>query len=520
MPARAVHGMIPPTLSKIMHDTEHASELQDGIRTETDAWVASTRRQKKRTFLELTDGTLGGSATLQAIIMGNAPGVNPGVALRMSGLMRPGRGKRQDQKVELHIDDFHVLASTDLATYPLAQFMHRTDGEDTIHEQAAEIVRRESHLKPRTVLYGALSRIRTQLELAMEIWFTRQDFTKVYPPIITSSDCEGGGEIFRIVADSDVPSDKAVTSQELSAFWSGSGAYLSVSTQLHLEAYALGLSRVYALCPSFRAEGSATNRHLAEFWMCEAEMAWTDRGPYGLDIVMDSLESMLKFMVQTCIAVQEHDRQSGRNQRDWSLLYQGQDPYQAIAQKVGLDRSWPRITYTEAIQKIRSHSELYPDAFQVVPVWGDSLRSEHERWLATEAEMPVFVTDYPTIQKPFYMRENQERVELNESLKPNSNGEEGVTVACFDLLVPQMGELAGGSLREERKSMLHRRMQSLGMDPSSGSLQWYTDDLRRYGGAPHGGYGLGMERFLSWITGMDNVRDIVGFPRVKGHLRY
>ncbi|WFD41659.1 asparagine--tRNA ligase [Malassezia psittaci] len=458
IPARAVHGTVLPSLSKIVHDAEHASDLQDGVRTETNAWVASTRRQKKRTFLELTDGTLGGSATLQAIITGNAPGVNPGVALRLAGLMRPGRGKRQDQKVELHIEEFDVLASTDLATYPLAQFMHRTDGGDAVHEQTAEIVRRESHLKPRTALYGALSRIRAQLELAMETWFLRQDFTKVYPPIITSSDCEGGGEIFRIVADSDVPSDKAVTSRELSAFWSGSGAYLSVSTQLHLEAYALGLSRVYALCPSFRAEGSATNRHLAEFWMCEAEMAWTDGGPRGLDIVMDSLESMLKFMVQTCIAVQERDRQSNRNQRDWSLLYHGQDPSQAIAQKAGLNCPWPRITYTEAIQKVRNHCELYPDAFEVVPVWGDSLRSEHERWLATEAEMPIFVTDYPTDQKPFYMRENQERIELNETLKPNSYGQKGVTVACFDLLVPQMGELAGGSLREERRSMLHSRM--------------------------------------------------------------
>ena len=517
---RAMHHTLRPTLSKLVHDAEAAADASLDRPVEADAWVASMRRQKTRTFLELTDGTLGGGATLQAMITGDAPGITPGAALHLAGRMRAGRGKKQSQQVEMHVDDVQVLADSELATYPLAHLMHRADDRDAIHEQAADIVRRESHWKARTAHYGALSRTRARMERAMDAWFAREDFTKMYPPIITASDCEGGGEIFRVVADADVDAARPTPPENLTAFWSGQGAYLSVSTQLHLEAFALGLSRVYALCPTFRAEGSATNRHLAEFWMCEAELCWLPRGPEGLEAVMACLEDMLKEMVGAALGLESSDRHGARAQQDLQLLLRADDPAQVLRTQAGLAQRWPRISYTEAIARIRAHADAHPGAFTETPVWGDSLRSEHERWLATEARAPVFVTDYPTSEKPFYMRENDERVRLTDALAPGRAGEEAVTVACFDLLVPQMGELAGGSLREERESVLHERMRAQGMDPDAGPLQWYHQDLRRYGGAPHGGYGLGMERLLSWVTHMDNVRDIVGFPRVKGRLRY
>lgn len=517
---RFVHRAMAPTLSKIVHEAEAAADASLDRPVEANAWVASMRRQKTRTFLELTDGTMGGGATLQAMLTGESSGIAPGVALRLTGHMRPGRGKKQSQQVELHVNEYQVLADSELATYPLAHLMNLSDRGDAVHEQAADIVRRESHFKARTAHYGALSRTRARMERAMDAWFAREDFTKMYPPIITSSDCEGGGEIFRVVADSDIDAAKPTQPEDLTAFWSGQGAYLSVSTQLHLEAFALGLSRVYALCPTFRAEGSATNRHLAEFWMCEAEFCWVPHGAAGLEMVMACVEAMVKEMVKAAVGLDAQDRHSARAVQDMHLLLGTDHPADTLLAQAGLDRTWPRITYTEAVARVRAHAQAHPDAFSEVPTWGDSLRSEHERWLAAEAGTPVFVTDYPSMQKPFYMRENEEPVRLTEEVAPGRAGEEQVTVACFDLLVPQMGELAGGSLREEREAVLHARMQSHGMNTESGPLQWYKEDLRRYGGAPHGGYGLGMERLLSWVTHMDNVRDIVGFPRVKGKLRY
>lgn len=518
--ARALHALAP-SLSKLVHDAEASAKKDAALDqpVKADAWVATMRRQKTRTFLELTDGTMGGGATLQAMLTGDAPGIAPGIAVHLQGRMKAGRGKKQSQQVEMHVDAYDILAESELATYPLAHLMHRAESGDAVHAQAADIVRRESHFKARTAHYGALSRTRARMERAMDAWFAKEDFTKMYPPILTSSDCEGGGEIFRVVSDTDVNPSKATTPESLTAFWSGSGAYLSVSAQLHLEAYALGLSRVYCLCPAFRAEGSATNRHLAEFWMMEAELCWVPRGPQGLEMVMQGLEETTKAMVRAAIGLDGSDRQAERAKHDMDLLL-NDDSAAVLHKQAGLDTHWPRITYTDAVAKLRAHAAQEPGAFEEEAVWGHSLRSEHERWLAAEAGTPLFVTDYPTGLKPFYMRKNETPVRLTDALAPGCDGKEAVTVACFDLLVPQIGELAGGSLREEREDMLRARIQEHGMDPDASSFAWYTKDLRRYGGAPHGGYGLGMERLLSWVTHIDNVRDIVGFPRVKGPLRY
>lgn len=488
----SVAAAMPPTLAALRSEAERALDSGDapGRPVTAHGWVVSARRQKTRTFLEINDGTLGGDATLQVVLQGDVRDVTPGQAVCLRGAMQPGRGQKRSQRVELQADHMDVLADSDLATYPLASAMqrHAQSNDSTI----AEIVRRESHFKARTPRFAAMARTRARMELAMATWFAENDFCKVAPPIITSSDCEGGGEIFRVVADADVRHREG-----LSAFWSGHDAYLTVSTQLHLEAFALGLSRVWSLCPVFRAEGSATNRHLAEFWMCEAEFCWLPEGPAGLHRVLDCTEHLVRRALQAAW--------EGERARD-DMLFLG-----AEEQAAWLTRPWPRLTYTEAVRLLRSRHAA-------PPVWGDSLRSEHERWLADHFASPVFVTDYPSGSKPFYMRENSATTTLTSDLHPTRAGSEEKTVACFDLLVQGVGELVGGSVREERLDVLQARLAEAGLHTSR--LHWYTHDLRRYGGAPHGGFGLGMERLLSWATHTEHVRDLVGFPRVKGPLRY
>lgn len=491
--ALSAPAAMPSTLAALRREAERV--LDEGREltqppVTAHGWVVSARRQKTRTFLELNDGTLGGDATLQVVLHGDVRDVAPGQAVCLHGAMKRGRGQRRSQRVELHADRVDVLADSDLATYPLANVMQR---HAQPHDSAiVDIVRRESHLKARTPRFAAIARTRARMELAIAAWFAENDFCKVVPPIITASDCEGGGEIFRVVADADVRQRDG-----LAAFWSGHDAYLTVSAQLHLEAFALGLSRVWSLCPVFRAEGSATNRHLAEFWMCEAELCWLPPDAAGLHRVLDCAEHVIKRTL--------HAAWDGERAHD-DMTFLGAEPHAAW-----LSELWPRIPYTEAVRLLRAHHAA-------PPVWGDSLRSEHERWLADHFASPVFVTDYPSGSKPFYMRENRAKTTLTPDLDPGRAGAEEATVACFDLLVPGVGELVGGSVREERLDVLQARMAQAGLQASG--LQWYTDDLRRYGGAPHGGFGLGMERLLSWATHTEHVRDLVGFPRVKGPLRY
>ncbi|WFD30066.1 asparagine--tRNA ligase [Malassezia sp. CBS 17886] len=536
---RWVHAArpLPPTLAATMHDAEarlaagaagapsgtahgaagapHAAAPGADATTAVSAWISSLRRQKQRTFVELTDGTLGGDTTLQAVFHTDARDLAPGTAVRVRGAMVPGRAKKAGQRVELQVDSYDVLATSDAATYPLANVMQRGGSP---REAAADVVRHKPHWKPRTAHYAAIARTRSRVEHAMGAWFAGDDFVKVHPPVVTSSDCEGGGEIFRVVADTDVAAAPAPLQRaHLTQFWNGHDAYLSVSTQLHLEAYALGLSRVWTFCPVFRAEGSSTNRHLAEFWMCEAELCWTPPGADGLAMLMDCVEGVLRAAAASASGIAAGgepaaERHAQRAHDDMRLLLRDD------ADRTSFSRAWPRITYTDAVRALRAHHRTHP--FEHEPVWGTSLRSEHERWLAADAGVPVFVTDYPSAGKPFYMRQNSERVPVTADLRPGAVGASETTVSCFDLLVPGVGELVGGSMREEREDTLAQRMTSLGLSGSTPSMAWYTEDLRRYGGAPHGGFGIGMERLLSWLTRTENVRDIVGFPRVKGTLRY
>ena len=307
-----------------------------------------------------------------------------------------------------------------------------------------------------------------------------QDFCYAHTPIVTSNDSEGGGETFTVKPSAPPdPSDKSP--QE----FFGRPAYLTVSSQLHLEALAASMSRVYTISPCFRAERSQTSRHLAEFWMLEAEWAF-----------INSVEDVTRVVEGAVRAVLREPTP------DLQLLQSDMDPSRLASLKTASysDTPWPRMTYTQAISELQNASSSGRATFEVAPQWGDSLRSEHEQWLAESlVNGPVFVTDYPASLKPFYMR-------LNPDLK---------TVACFDLLVRHVGELAGGSLREERLEHLQAALKNVGLDEED--YRWYVE-LRKFGGAPHGGFGMGFERLIRWMSGIENIRECIAMPRWEGRM--
>ncbi|UZJ52868.1 hypothetical protein CBS101457_002188 [Exobasidium rhododendri] len=483
-------------------------------------FARSIRSHRKLTFIDLTDGSLSGNSTLQAVIKGHAKTdwdnhLSSGVGLELTGRFQESKGA--DQAVEFAVEELKVTGKSEASKYPLA-------GPSNLTPSAANILHRKyAHLRPREARHASVLRTRSAMEKGLTDYFWDNEFTRVVAPIITSSDCEGGGEVFSVEAadergltdaseldlnmsqepslsgsTSDQPSTRSSsdnmmeeqgTSQAAAdrhSFWSDSTAYLTVSSQLHLEALALGLGRVYTVGPSFRAESSATNRHLAEFWMCEAEMLTSSDGEVALEQVMSVVEGLIKRITSVSMS-------RGEVGFLWEQDGAGLERLKQIASK---DVLWPRLTYSEAVDALQKARDSFTVA---VPEWGASLASEHERWLARDG--PIFITHYPASIKPFYMRED----------------EDPRTVACFDLLVPRIGELVGGSLREERREVLNSRMADL---PPGPNLAWYVDDLRKYGCNPHGGFGLGMERMLSFITNTENLRDCLTFPRVKGQLRF
>ena len=327
-------------------------------------------------------------------------------------------------------------------------------------------------------------------------------FVHVNTPIITSNDCEGAGETFRIVpstSDSSPSSPSCTatsTAEAKPSEYFNHPAYLTVSSQLHLEAIASALSRVYTLSPCFRAERSQTSRHLAEFWMLEAEWAFIS----SVSEVCSLVENVIRQVLRTHAASPDMDALWKHRSEESSTAQSSRAQIQSYADAPA---PWTRMTYTEAISVLsRHHGQT--SAFVFPPEWGSSLQSEHERWLADKhVGGPVFVTDYPASLKPFYMR-------MNDGCEPGRQ-----TVACFDLLMPGLGELVGGSLREERVELLEAALERHGLDKAD--YEWYLD-LRRYGGAPHGGFGMGFERLISWMSGIESVRECVAMPRWAGRM--
>lgn len=379
--------------------------------------------------------------------------------------------------------------------------------------QTPEYLRTLPHLRPRLPFNALLLRLRSLVTAQVTHYFAQQDFVQCHPPIITSSDCEGAGEVFTVAPGASSKPDQKSSNQgkEHEDPFFGSPKYLTVSSQLHLEALVQSVNKVWTLSPTFRAEKSDTARHLSEFYMLEAEVAFVD----DMKDVMDVLENMLR-----ALATELQSSQVGRELLEARARDLNDDgtsvSHSTLAQRwQGLiDGPWSRITYDDAIQHLKDAVSEGKAQFDFAPGHEDGLQTEHERFLAESVGRgsPIFVTDYPRNIKPFYMAPSNGQKQLD--------GQAGSTVACFDLLVPEICELAGGSMREHRLSELLRAMEEHGMqqpaDPESeasdGSLQWYLD-LRRYGSVPHGGFGLGFDRLLCYLSGVSNIRDVVSFPR-------
>jgi asparaginyl-tRNA synthetase len=434
-------------------------------------WVRSKRESKAFAFLVLNDGS--SQDNLQVIVDAGTqpfdllPQCQTGAAVKVTGSLRPSQGK--GQALEMLATTMEVLGQADPETYPLQKKGH-----------TLEFLREIAHLRPRSNTFGAVFRVRNALAQAVHEFFQSRGYLWVHTPIITASDCEGAGEMFGVTTlDLANPPKTPKGEIDWSKDFFGKRAHLTVSGQLEGEFLALSLGDVYTFGPTFRAENSNTTRHLAEFWMIEPEMAFAD-----LEDDMQLAEDFLKHM---CAAVVR------RCPKELEFL---EKQYKTITvQEIATlaEAKFARITYTDAVQELkRVPSSVH---FEYPVDWGLDLQSEHERYLTdTVFKGPVIVTNYPKQIKAFYMRAN----------------DDGKTVAAMDVLAPRIGEIIGGSQREDRLPLLEERIRSVGIDPNE--LTWYLD-LRRFGSAPHAGFGLGFERLVQYLTGMGNIRDVIPCPR-------
>lgn len=430
-------------------------------------WVRTVRDQKSFAFIEVNDGSTLGN--LQIIADANIPDysetiskLTTGASVVISGTLVESPGK--NQVLELKAKEIRVLGLCDPVKYPLQKKRH-----------TFEFLRTIAHLRPRTNTQGAVLRIRNALAFATHLFFQQQGFLYIQTPIITGSDCEGGGEMFRVTT---------LEKPDPAKDFFGKSAYLTVSGQLEGEIAACALSDVYTFGPTFRAENSNTTRHLAEFWMIEPEMAFAD-----LKDNMQCAESYLKFCIHYILEFCKEDLEFFDKFIENGLL--------ARLQNVA-HSPFAHIPYTEAISILKKA----PKNFEFPVEWGIDLQSEHERYLAEEhCKKPVILTDYPAEIKAFYMRSN----------------EDGKTVAAMDILVPKIGELIGGSQREERLDVLEKKIAESGLKRED---YWWYLELREYGSVPHAGFGLGFERLVLFATGMENIRDVIPFPRYPGHAEF
>lgn len=426
-------------------------------------WVKTSRSGKKVAFAELNDGT--SVANLQVVLDrdvfsdGALSELLAGACVCVSGAVVESSG---EQSVELAASSLEVVGPVD-ADYPLQKKRHGLD-----------FLRTMPHLRSRTNTFGAVFRVSHHLSLAIHRFFDEEGFFYVHTPIITESDCEGAGETFRVTT---LPAG----SSDFDADYFRRRAFLSVSGQLEAEPFALSLGKVYTFGPTFRADPSDTRTHAAEFWMIEPEMSFFDLED-DMNLIERFVKSCATYLLDRCapeIAFFSEYYEKGLSER-YRLL----------------EKAFARVSYTEALSIIA----LSSGEFSSVPAWGDDLATEHERFLAEKHFCrPVFVTDYPASMKPFYM-----------FLNPD-----GRTVAACDLLVPGVGEIVGGSQREHRLDTLRERAVRQGLDMEV--YRWYLE-LRRWGSAPHAGFGLGFERLLMYLTGMDNIRDVIPFPRTFGKM--
>ena len=444
----------------------HADETIVGQTLLVCGWIRSIRNQKTFAFIELTDGsTLSNFQVIAEESM--LEGLSTGASIAVTGEIVKSPGNKQNY--EMQAKTLRLIGSSP-TDYPLQKKRH-----------SFEFLRTIAHLRPRTNTQGAVARVRSRLAYATHRFFQERGFIYLQSPILTGSDCEGAGELFQVTTlNLDNPPKGEDKRVEYSKDFFSQPVYLTVSGQLNAEAYATALSDVYTFGPTFRAENSNTSRHLAEFWMIEPELAFAD-----LPIIADLTEAYLKALVTDVLENCQEDLQFFNQFIEKGLI----DRLTHL-----LAAPFVRLTYTEAVGILEKSSRT----FEFPIKWGSDLQSEHERFLAEEHfKAPIILTDYPKEIKAFYMRDN----------------EDGKTVAALDLLVPKIGEIIGGSQREERYEILEGKYRARGLDPAA--YQWYLD-LRKYGTVPHGGFGLGFERLVQFITGIENIRDAIAFPRSPG----
>lgn len=431
-------------------------------------WVRTRRDAKGFSFLELNDGSCFGS--IQVVVDAGTPGFadpaqfTTGSAVTVAGALvaSPGQG----QKWEVKAARVELVGPADL-TYPLQKKGH-----------TLEFLRTIAHLRPRSNLFGAVFRTRSRLAYAVHQFFQQRDFVYVQTPIITASDCEGAGEMFRVTTLKGNLDDKP------EADFFGKPAYLTVSGQLEAETFACALSNVYTFGPTFRAENSNTARHAAEFWMIEPEMAFCDLQG-DMDLGEEFIKAMAVYALEHCA-------------EDLAFFARFVDKGVLDRLKFVTERPFVRVPYTEAVDILKRSGKT----FEFPVDYGQNLQSEHERFLTEEHfKSPTTVFNYPREIKPFYMRLN----------------DDGQTVTAMDVLVPGIGEVIGGAQREERLDQLVANMEYHKLKPED--YWWYTD-LRKYGTVPHAGFGLGFERLLMFLTGVSNIRDVIPFARTPGNAEF
>ncbi len=436
-------------------------------------WVRTKRDSKQFSFMEINDGS---SLTNMQVIAAKdlenyeqIQKITTGTSLSVEGDMVASPGKGQKWEIQARRVDIISIAPE---TYPLQKKRH-----------SDEFLRTIAHLRPRTNKYGAAFRIRSEMAYAIHQFYRDNGFRYLTSPVITGSDCEGAGEMFRVTSLDPAEVEKQ-GKMDFSKDFFGQESNLTVSGQLSAEMFALSLGDVYTFGPTFRAENSHTSRHAAEFWMLEPEMAFCD-----LQGNMDHAEALVKALVNHALEYCE---------QDLSLFSSFVDKSLPERMDILAHKEFQRLTYTQAIEILEKSKKK----FEFKVCYGIDLQSEHERFLAEEYfQKPVFLIDYPKDIKPFYMRLNDDHQ----------------TVAAMDLLVPGIGELIGGSAREERLDVLEARMDEMNLP--KGPYWWYLDS-RRYGTVPHAGFGMGFERFLMLITGISNIRDVIPFPRTPGSIDF
>lgn len=458
-------------------------------------WVRTFRNNQ---FIALNDGST--INNIQCVVdFENTPEetlkrITTGAAIKVVGILQESQGK--GQKVEIQVSKIKILGDSNPEEYPIQPKKH-----------SLEFLRENAHLRVRTNAFGAIMRVRSVLSFAVHNYFQEKGFVYVNTPIITGSDAEGAGEMFKVTA---LPFDKTPRTEEGNVNYKedffGKETNLTVSGQLEAETYAMALGQVYTFGPTFRAENSNTSRHLAEFWMIEPEVAFNDLDA-NMDLAEDFIQYVIKYALEKCgddLAFLEQrllEEEKSKPQAERSEM--------SLLQKLNfvLENNFKRVSYTEAIDILRNSTPNKKGKFNyIIKEWGADLQSEHERYLVEKHfKCPVILFDYPANIKAFYMR-------LNDNTEPGKE-----TVRAMDILFPGIGEIVGGSQREERYDVLVKKMHALGIEEEE--LWWYLD-TRRFGSAVHSGFGLGFERLVLFVTGMTNIRDVIPFPRTPQNAEF